>query len=196
MWIHYNYLSFRSIGNIVSKLEVKRVTVNLDLGDPVQLTCIFLIADWSLVPVEVITGATRGGYAGYEGRKPLIRPIEGEEGKLVMSELKVHTIPSRTAVLCYEASFIETPRHLFKQYNDVTSRVSIDQRTSMGRTKLKQLDNEVRRICMKYQKNSPGGNWHYITHLDRKNLTDKKRGLFRIVRDIQFVKVSDFVGHQ
>lgn len=172
------------------------MSVNLDLGDPVLLTCAFLINQWSLVPVTVITGAERGGCAGFRGMKPLIEPVEGVQGRRRTTELQVHTVPSKMAVLCYEVSFVETPEPIFEQYNDVTSRVSIDMRTSMGRAKLTQLDNEIRRICMIYRKDSPGENWHHIKHIDRRNLTDKRRGLFRIVRDIQFLKVSDYVGHQ
>ena len=172
------------------------MSVNLDLGDPVQLTCAFLIANWSLIPVQVAEGAERGGYAGFGNLRPLIEPVEGVEGRRRTKELLVHTIPSRTAILCYEASFVETPLPVFGKYNDVTSRVSMDMRTAMGRTKLNQLDNEARRVCMIYRKISPGENWSYIKQVDRRNLTDKRVGLFRIVRDIQFIKSTDYVGHQ
>jgi len=169
------------------------MSVNIDLGDPVQITCNVINDNLSKVPVETVSGAVRGGY---KGTFPQVIPIEGEEGKKRAKEINVHTIPSRCIIYVYEASYNEVPDSLFGDFNEVTARVSIDIRMSISRSKLSQLDKEIRRIVMIYRKISPGENWSYIKHLQRVNLTNRKSGLFRIVRDIEFLKVSDYVGHQ
>lgn len=172
------------------------MSVNLDLGDPVLITCDIIADNFSSVPVTVATGAVRGGYLGKEGKVPVFNPIEGKAGRKRVASINVHKIPSKVIGLVYEVSYVETESDRFGTRNDITSRVSIDMRMALTKAKLLQLDHEVRRIIMIYRKTSPGGNWDYIKLLDRKDLTDKSKGLFRYVRDIEFIKVCDYVGHQ
>jgi hypothetical protein len=169
------------------------MSVNLDLGDPVLTVVTFLDADFSHEPVTVITGAERGGYSG---DKPKIQPIEGKEGRRRMAEINVHKEPAKAIVLVYEVSYEDPFRGWPHLYTQDSSRVSIDIRMALRRSKLTELYNEVNRMCMQYLKASPGGNWSYLEFAGRQDLTNRKLGIFRIVRDIRLMKVLNYVGHQ
>ena len=169
------------------------MSTNLDLGDPVALTNTIINDNFSHTAVEVVTGAERGGYSGL---KPLIRPVEGKAGRKTQAEIDVYQIKAKAMITIYEVSYVETVESLFGNYNDITARISIDIRMAISKAKLVELDNEIRRIIMIYRSTSPGGNWDYIKQIQRTDLTNRKRGLYRYVRDIEFVKVSDYVGHE
>ncbi len=171
------------------------MSVNLDLQDPVLTVVNFLKAQMKKTPQTVLAGATRGGFTGANNLLPPIEPIEGEAGKKRIAEINVHTIKAKCIILVYEVSYNE-PVKAMGNYADVTCRVSIDQRLAMSKAKLDQLDREVRRICMLYHRATPGGNWSYIEFVTRLPLTDKSKGLYRYVRDINLFKTSDYIGHQ
>lgn len=172
------------------------MSVSLDLADPV-LTIINILKDsFSVIPVEVITGFTRGGYPE---PWPRIIPVEGEvrDGQFISRKgrTNLRTAQGRAEVLVYEVSDSgDEENTLDQKFGNIIDRVSIDIYHAESRARLRSLWLEIKR-CLYKSKNSPGGNYSYLVRLQKTDLSNRQQGFWRYTQDVELWKVSDYFGH-
>lgn len=172
------------------------LSVSLDLADPVETIINMLKNNLSSIPVEVITGFTRGGYPEPH---PRIIPVEGEviggSFRPRKGRTNLRAVPGLAEILVYEVSDSgDEEKTVDEKFGDVIVRVTIDIYHAQSRAKLIQLYNEIRRILYKC-KMSPGGNYTYIRRLQKTDLTNRQAGFWRYTQDVELIKVSDYFGH-
>ena len=175
---------------------MKALSVSLDLADPV-LTIVNIIKDnFSEIPVTVITGFTRGGYAKPH---PRIIPVEGEVVNNRFKPRKGRTdlkrAPGKAEVLVYEVSDGgDEENTVDEKFGDIKVRITIDIYHAHSRARFRELYLEIKR-CLYESKYAPGGNYSFLKRLQKIDLSNRQAGFWRYAQDVELVKVSDYFGH-
>jgi hypothetical protein len=97
-----------------------------------------------------------------------------------------------TFILCYETALNEEVPDLL--YNFVTTRVNItvDMRTSRGRSRLRKMENEMRRVIHVSRKGD-GENFDRMIVKTRTDLSDRTKKLFRHTFQIEVVILAETI---
>lgn len=172
------------------------MSVSLDLADPVLTIINIIDQNFSHLPVEVISGFTRGGYAT---PWPRVIPVEGEyEGSTFIprrGRTSFKDLEAMAEVYIYEVSDTgDEETTLDELFGDIRVRVTIDIYHGESRARLISLYDEIKR-CLYKAKRSPGGNWHFLKRLQKIDLSNRKAGFWRYTQDVELLKVSDYFGH-
>jgi|TARA_R100001463_G_scaffold129773_1_gene188760 hypothetical protein len=95
-------------------------------------------------------------------------------------------------ILCYETALNEEVPDLL--YNFVTTRVNItvDMRTSKGRSRLRKMENEMRRIIHVSRKGD-GENFDRMIVKTRTDLSDRTKKLFRHTFQVEVVILAELI---
>jgi hypothetical protein len=126
--------------------------------------------------------------ANSDNIKPVILDIASEKperGKRL--DLQRHDY-----ILCYETALNEEVPDLL--YNFVTTRVNItvDMRTSRGRSRLRKMENEMRRIIHVNRKGD-GANFDRMILKVRTDLSDRTKKLFRHTFQVEVVILAELI---
>lgn len=95
-------------------------------------------------------------------------------------------------ILCYETALNEEVPDLL--YNFVTTRanITVDMRTSRGRTRLRKMENEMRRIIHVSRKGD-GENFDRMILKVRTDLSDRTKKLFRHTFQVEVVILAEAI---
>lgn len=169
--------------------------MSLDLAEPVALIVGKLKDNWSLVPVDVGGGDTRGGFNPGGGLKhPHIIAVEGTVDEPRKGRTKLTTITGGTEITVYKVGKVPT-EYGNKKFADSETHLTIDIYNGQGKERLDLCYKEVVRIC--YSLNgSIGGNYNRLRVGDDTDLTNRRRGLWRTTLEIYLIKVSDSITTQ
>ena len=156
-----------------------------------------MTADWK-EPLDSIIdllkadhdSATKTGWnrANTDNVKPIVLDIANdgpERGKRL--DLQRHDY-----VLCYETALNEEVPDLL--YNFVTTRVNItvDIRTARSRSRLRKMENEMRRIIHVSRKGD-GANFDRLILKTRTDLSDRTKKLFRHTFQVEVVILAELI---
>ena len=156
-----------------------------------------MTADWK-EPLDTVIDILKADFdagtaldwnrANTDNIKPVIIDIasEGPEiGKRL--DLQRHDY-----ILCYETALNEEVPELL--YNFVTTRVNItvDMRTSRGRSRLRKMENEMRRIIHVNRKGD-GANFDRMILKVRTDLSDRTKKLFRHTFQVEVVILAELI---
>jgi len=172
---------------------------SLDLDDPVQVVLNIIKDNFSEVPVTVISGFTRGGYARNGKELPRVIPVEGEvkNGRFYPrnKKTKIQLVPAKAEVYVYEVSDQgDQEETVDGQFGDIRVRVTIDIFHGESRARLQELYKEIKR-CLYKSKDNPGGNYSHLIRGQKTDLTNRQAGFWRYTQDVELIKVSDYFGH-
>lgn len=156
-----------------------------------------MTADWKepldtvidLLKADYDSGAKTGwNRANTDNVKPIIIDVasEGpERGKRL--DLQRHDY-----IVCYETALNEEVPDLL--YNFVTTRVNItvDMRTSRGRSRLRKMEDEMRRIIHVSRKGD-GVNFDRMILKTRTDLSDRTKKLFRHTFQVEVVILAELI---
>ena len=153
-----------------------------DFKEPLDTVIDILKADFDAVAK---TGWNR---ANTDNIKPIILDIASdgpETGKRL--DLQRHDY-----ILCYETALNEEVPDLL--YNFVTTRVNItvDMRTTRGRSRLRKMENEMRRIIHVNRKGD-GANFDRMILKVRTDLSDRTKKLFRHTFQVEVVILAELI---
>jgi|TARA_R100001510_G_C7579630_1_gene153105 hypothetical protein len=153
-----------------------------DFKEPLDTVIDILKADFDAVAK---TGWNR---ANTDNIKPIILDIASdgpERGKRL--DLQRHDY-----ILCYETALNEEVPDLL--YNFVTTRVNItvDMRTTRGRSRLRKMENEMRRIIHVNRKGD-GANFDRMILKVRTDLSDRTKKLFRHTFQVEVVILAELI---
>ena len=95
-------------------------------------------------------------------------------------------------VLCYETAHSEEQPDLF--YNYVTTRVNItiDMRTAISRSRLRKMEDEMRRLVHTKRKGD-GANYDRLIIKTRTDLSDRTKKLFRHTFQVEVVILAELI---
>ena len=95
-------------------------------------------------------------------------------------------------ILCYETAHNEEAPDLF--YNFVTTRVNItvDMRTVKGRTRAREMENEIRRVIHLSRKGD-GANFDRLLFKTRTDLSDRTKKLYRHTFQIEVITLGELI---
>tara|TARA_R100000234_G_scaffold118797_1_gene100060 strand:+ start:18658 stop:19131 length:474 start_codon:yes stop_codon:yes gene_type:complete len=156
-----------------------------------------MTATWK-EPLEAVVDLLKANYdagaatgwnrANSDNIKPIVLDIasEGpERGKRL-------DLQRSDYILCYETAHNEEVPDLL--YNFVTTRcnVTIDMRTSKGRSRLRKMENEMRRIIHVSRKGD-GANFDRMIVKTRTDLSDRTKKIFRHTFQIEVVILAELI---
>jgi len=156
-----------------------------------------MTADWK-EPLETVIDLLKADYdagtgtgwnrANTDNVKPVVLDIadEGpERGKRL--DLQRHDY-----ILCYETALNEEVPDLL--YNFVTTRVNItvDMRTTRSRSRLRKMENEMRRVIHTSRKGD-GVNFDRMILKTRTDLSDRTKKLFRHTFQVEVVILAEMI---
>lgn len=172
------------------------MSTSLDLADPVTLISGLLKDNFSVIPVTVISGFTRGGY---KEPHPRVLPVEGDlddHGNFIARKKKTNLrgLSAKAEVYVYQVSDIPDYKTLDNNFADITCKCTIDIYHAESRDRFQALYNEIKRIIKQTCK-SLGGNWSYWHRVQTLELSNRKAGFWRYAIEVELIRVSDFVGH-
>ena len=147
-----------------------------------------MVATWKEPLDAVIDILSAWNRANSDNIKPVIIDIasEGpERGKRL-------DLQRSDFVLCYETAQNEDVPDLL--YNFVTTRynITVDLRTSKGRTRLRQMENEMRRL-VHGQRKGDGENFDRMVLKTRTDLSDRTKKLYRHTFQIEVVIIAEAI---
>jgi|TARA_E500000318_G_scaffold111949_1_gene132869 hypothetical protein len=156
-----------------------------------------MTADWK-EPLDTVIDLLKADYdssaktgwnrANTDNVKPIVIDVasEGpERGKRL--DLQRHDY-----IVCYETALNEEVPDLL--YNFVTTRVNItvDMRTARGRSRLRKMENEMRRIIHVSRKGD-GVNFDRMILKTRTDLSDRTKKLFRHTFQVEVVILAELI---
>jgi|TARA_R110002020_G_scaffold15678_3_gene56100 hypothetical protein len=148
-----------------------------------------LVATWK-EPLDTVIDILKDGWT--RGNSDNIKPViidvadEGpERGKRL-------DLQRSDYVVCYETALNEEVPDLF--YNFVTTRVNItvDIRTARGRSRLRKMENEFRRV-IHTQRKGDGVNFDRMILKTRTDLSDRTKKLFRHTFQVEVVILAEAI---
>jgi hypothetical protein len=147
-----------------------------------------MVATWKEPLDAVIDILSAWNRANSDNIKPVIIDIasEGpERGKRL-------DLQRSDFVLCYETAQNEDVPDLL--YNFVTTRynITVDLRTSKGRTRLRQMENEMRRL-IHGQRKGDGENFDRMVLKTRTDLSDRTKKLYRHTFQVEVVIIAEAI---
>ncbi len=148
-----------------------------------------MTADWK-EPLNTVIDILKDNWnrANSDNIKPVILDIasEGpERGKRL-------DLQRSDFILCYETALNEEVPDLL--YNFVTTRVNItvDMRTTRGRSRLRKLENEMRRV-IHTQRKGDGVNFDRMILKTRTDLSDRSKKLYRHTFQVEVVILAELI---
>jgi|TARA_R100000808_G_C2132789_1_gene141681 hypothetical protein len=148
-----------------------------------------MVATWK-EPLDTVIDILKDNWtrANSDNIKPVILDIasEGpERGKRL-------DLQRSDYILCYETALNEEVPDLL--YNFVTTRVNItvDMRTTRGRSRLRKLENEMRRV-IHTQRKGDGVNFDRMILKTRTDLSDRTKKLYRHTFQVEVVILAEAI---
>ena len=148
-----------------------------------------MVATWK-EPLNTVIDILKDNWnrANSDNIKPVILDIasEGpERGKRL-------DLQRSDFILCYETALNEEVPDLL--YNFVTTRVNItvDMRTTRGRSRLRKLENEMRRV-IHTQRKGDGVNFDRMILKTRTDLSDRSKKLYRPTFQVEVVILAEAI---
>tara|TARA_R100001443_G_scaffold82605_1_gene89538 strand:+ start:1760 stop:2209 length:450 start_codon:yes stop_codon:yes gene_type:complete len=148
-----------------------------------------MVATWK-EPLNTVIDILKDNWtrANSDNIKPVILDIasEGpERGKRL-------DLQRSDYILCYETALNEEVPDLL--YNFVTTRVNItvDMRTTRGRSRLRKLENEMRRV-IHTQRKGDGVNFDRMILKTRTDLSDRTKKLYRHTFQVEVVILAEAI---
>ena len=148
-----------------------------------------MVATWK-EPLNTVIDILKDNWnrANSDNIKPVILDIasEGpERGKRL-------DLQRSDYILCYETALNEEVPDLL--YNFVTTRVNItvDMRTTRGRSRLRKLENEMRRV-IHTQRKGDGVNFDRMILKTRTDLSDRSKKLYRHTFQVEVVILAEAI---
>tara|TARA_R110002051_G_scaffold324473_2_gene421899 strand:- start:268 stop:717 length:450 start_codon:yes stop_codon:yes gene_type:complete len=148
-----------------------------------------LVATWK-EPLDTVIDILKDGWtrANADNIKPVIIDVasEGpERGKRL-------DLQRSDYIVCYETAMNEEVPDLF--YNFVTTRtnITVDMRTSRGRSRLRKMENEMRRV-IHTQRKGDGVNFDRMILKTRTDLSDRTKKLFRHTFQVEVVILAEAI---
>ena len=148
-----------------------------------------MVATWK-EPLNTVIDIIKDNWnrANSDNIKPVILDIasEGpERGKRL-------DLQRSDYILCYETALNEEVPDLL--YNFVTTRVNItvDMRTTRGRSRLRKLENEMRRV-IHTQRKGDGVNFDRMILKTRTDLSDRSKKLYRHTFQVEVVILAEAI---
>jgi|TARA_R100001510_G_C7618082_1_gene179681 hypothetical protein len=148
-----------------------------------------MVATWK-EPLNTVIDILKDNWnrANSDNIKPVILDIasEGpERGKRL-------DLQRSDFILCYETALNEEVPDLL--YNFVTTRVNItvDMRTTRGRSRLRKLENEMRRV-IHTQRKGDGVNFDRMILKTRTDLSDRSKKLYRHTFQVEVVILAEAI---
>ena len=148
-----------------------------------------MVATWK-EPLNTVIDILKDNWnrANSDNIKPVILDIasEGpERGKRL-------DLQRSDFILCYETALNEEVPDLL--YNFVTTRVNItvDMRTTRGRSRLRKLENEMRRV-IHTQRKGDGVNFDRMILKTRTDLSDRTKKLYRHTFQVEVVILAEAI---
>ena len=148
-----------------------------------------MVATWK-EPLNTVIDILKDNWnrANSDNIKPVILDIasEGpERGKRL-------DLQRSDCILCYETALNEEVPDLL--YNFVTTRVNItvDMRTTRGRSRLRKLENEMRRV-IHTQRKGDGVNFDRMILKTRTDLSDRSKKLYRHTFQVEVVILAEAI---
>ena len=148
-----------------------------------------MVATWK-EPLDTVIDILKDNWnrANSDNIKPVILDIasEGpERGKRL-------DLQRSDFILCYETALNEEVPDLL--YNFVTTRVNItvDMRTTRGRSRLRKLENEMRRV-IHTQRKGDGVNFDRMILKTRTDLSDRTKKLYRHTFQVEVVILAEAI---
>ena len=148
-----------------------------------------MVATWK-EPLNTVIDILKDNWtrANSDNIKPVILDIadEGpERGKRL-------DLQRSDYILCYETALNEEVPDLL--YNFVTTRVNItvDMRTARGRSRLRKLENEMRRV-IHTQRKGDGVNFDRMILKTRTDLSDRTKKLYRHTFQVEVVILAEAI---
>ena len=148
-----------------------------------------MVATWK-EPLNTVIDILKDNWnrANSDNIKPVILDIasEGpERGKRL-------DLQRSDFILCYETALNEEVPDLL--YNFVTTRVNItvDMRTTRGRSRLRKLENEMRRVIHP-QRKGDGVNFDRMILKTRTDLSDRSKKLYRHTFQVEVVILAEAI---
>jgi len=156
-----------------------------------------MVATWK-EPLETVIDILKASYdagtgagwnrANSDNIKPIIVDIANEtpeRGKRL-------DLQRSDYILCYETAQNEEVPDLL--YNFVTTRynITIDMRTAKGRSRLRKMENEMRRVIHNSRKGD-GENFDRMVLKTRTDLSDRTKKLFRHTFQVEVVILAEMI---
>ena len=156
-----------------------------------------MVATWK-EPLETVIDILAANYdsgtdkgwnrANTDNVKPVVVDLANEtpeRGKRI--DLQRHDY-----ILCYETAQNEEVPDLM--YNFVTTRynITVDMRTSRGRSRLRKMENEMRRVIHNSRKGD-GANFDRMVLKTRTDLSDRTKKLFRHTFQVEVVILAEMI---
>lgn len=95
-------------------------------------------------------------------------------------------------ILCYETALNEEAPDLFYNYVTTRTNITVDMRTAKGRSRLRKMENEMRRVIHNSRKGD-GENFDRMVLKTRTDLSDRTKKLFRHTFQVEVVTLAELI---
>tara|TARA_R100001443_G_scaffold77375_1_gene84590 strand:- start:11021 stop:11494 length:474 start_codon:yes stop_codon:yes gene_type:complete len=95
-------------------------------------------------------------------------------------------------IVCYETALNEEVPDLFYNFTTTRTNITVDIRTSKGRSRLRKMENEMRRVIHNSRKGD-GVNFDRMVMKTRTDLSDRTKKLFRHTFQVEVVVLAELI---